>query len=558
MLRELRIENLLLIERAELRFGPGLNAITGETGAGKTMLAHSIDLLLGGKPNSAIVRPGADEIWVEAEFEPPPGFWDDPELADQAERFADAAQEGIVLARRVPAEGRSRAFVCHRSATSADLAALGTRLLTFFGQFEHRRLTLSSFQAGVVDRFGGADHLTLLAGYEEAHREVRRLERELEELADAEATRERDADLLRFELEEIQAVAPTVQEREELSDKRDRLRNATALTEAAGEAWAALDGGETGGGADALRLAAGKISEAARLDSSLAPIAANLDEGVRLAAEAGSQLRGYLESISAQAGEVELAEERLDAIERLERKHGGTTEDVLAHAADCERRLASMEQTESRRAELSEALATAEKHRTEVAAKLSSSRKIVAARFEKNVGAGFEELALEGARLVVDLEPEAGGFGSTGAERVELRFGANPGIEPAPLREAASGGELSRVMLALATVAGKRDNGTIVFDEIDAGVGGRVAARVGERLARLSGDRQVLCITHLPQVASRSDAHFVVEKSIAGGEATTAVARIEGDRVVSELVRMLGAPDGDEAAVRHAHQLLAA
>jgi DNA repair protein RecN (Recombination protein N) len=557
VLRELRIENLLLIERAELRFGPGLNAITGETGAGKTMLAHSIDLLLGGKPNPQIVRPGAGEIWVEAEFEAPDGFWDDPELADQAERFADSAGEGIVLARRVPADGRSRAFVCHRSATSADLAALGSRLLSFFGQFEHRRLALSAVQAGVLDRFAGVKHLELLDAYVSVHEEVLGLERRLAQIDAADASRERDADLLLFEVDEIRAIGPTVEERQSLALERDRLRNATALTEAAGEAWAALGEGD-GSGGDPLRLAAGRVADAARLDGSLADLSRRLDDIVERAGEAASEIRAYLEAITADSGESERIEERLDAIERLERKHGGSTEAVLAYADECERRLAAMERAEEGRADVLAALEAAGERRTRAAGALTASRKKAAEKLEATIAGELEGLALEGATLEVHLEPNPGGFGRAGAEHVELRFSANPGIEPAPLREAASGGELSRVMLALATAAGGREQRTIVFDEIDSGVGGRVAARVGERLATLAAERQVICITHLAQVASRSDRHFTVEKAVKGGQAQTTARSIEGEQLVGELVRMLGAPADDEAATQHARDLLAA
>src|SRR5262245_58556469 len=228
MLRELRIENLLLIERAELRLGPGLNAITGETGAGKTVLAHSLDLLMGGKARDGIVRPGAEEAWVEGVFDLPAGLLEDPELAELAERLPTGAEE-VVLGRRVSAGGRTSAFLAGRSATAADLKLLGGRLLAFFGQHEHRRLTISSAPLEILDGFAGAEHVRTREAYREAYREHARLAAELAELREREGSRERDLDLYRYELEEIEAVGPDPEERAELASRRERLRHAEGL-----------------------------------------------------------------------------------------------------------------------------------------------------------------------------------------------------------------------------------------------------------------------------------------------------------------------------------------
>src|SRR4051812_47420396 len=270
MLRELRIENLLLIERAELRLGEGLNAITGETGAGKTVLAHSLDLLMGGKAKAQIVRPGAPEAWVEGVFDLPEGLLEEPEFAELAERLPEGAEE-VVLGRRVSASGRTSAFVAGRAGTAADLKLLGGRLLAFFGQHEHRRLTISSAQLEVLDGFAGAEHLDLRHEYREAHREVGRLQAEITELLEREGSRERDLDLCRYELSEIEEVAPLPEECEEMAAQRERLRHAEGLREAAGAARAGLAGGaEDGGGATAaLAQAEGALQGAAGLDSTL-------------------------------------------------------------------------------------------------------------------------------------------------------------------------------------------------------------------------------------------------------------------------------------------------
>jgi DNA repair protein RecN (Recombination protein N) len=558
MLRELRIENLLLIERAELRFGEGLNAITGETGAGKTVLAHSLDLLLGGRPRSAVVRPGAEEAWVEGTFDLPAGLRDDPELAELAERLPP--EEEVTLARRVSASsGRSAAFIAGRSATAADLRALGSRLLAFYGQHEHRKLTLTAAQGEILDAFAGPEHLALRSEYREAHARVGALERERAELEEREGARERDIDLLRFELGEIEEAAIEPGEHDRLAADRDRLRHVEGLREAAAISLLALAGGEEGGGASAAAAEAeGAVGRVAGVDPALDALAERVAAlGVELSDVAG-ELRSYAEGLEADPGALEAAEERLAVIERLLRKHGGTEESLLAHADECRERLASLERADERRAELDSALAAAEAERAKLGERLSAGRAEAAPRLEAEVAGALADLAMDGARLEVALEPLPGGYGHAGAETVELRVATNPGMPMAPLREAASGGELSRVMLALAGLGRAGEVSTLVFDEIDAGVGGQVARRVGERLRALGEGRQIVCITHLAQVASLASTHFRVEKH-AEGEATVAtVEAVSGDGQLAEIVRMLGAGEGDEAAARHARELLAA
>jgi DNA repair protein RecN (Recombination protein N) len=298
VLRELRIENLLLIERAELRLGGGLNAITGETGAGKTVLAHSLDLLMGGKAKAQIVRPGAEEAWVEGVFDLPAGLLAEPELAELAERLPSGAEE-VVLGRRVSAAGRTSAFVAGRAATAADLKLLGARLLAFFGQHEHRKLTISSAQMEILDGFAGAAHLRTRQEYREAHREHGRLAAELAELREAEGSRERDLDLYRYELAEIEEVAPDPEERAGIASERERLRHAEALREAASGAHAGLAGAEEdgGGAAAALAQAESLLQGAGGLDPALDAIAERVAALALELADAGAELRDYAEGL---------------------------------------------------------------------------------------------------------------------------------------------------------------------------------------------------------------------------------------------------------------------
>jgi DNA repair protein RecN (Recombination protein N) len=559
VLRELRIENLLLIERAELRLGDGLNAITGETGAGKTVLAHSLDLLMGGKARSQIVRPGAEEAWVEGVFDLPEGLLGEPEMAELAERLPEGAEE-VVLGRRVSASGRTSAFVAGRAASASDLKALGGRLLAFYGQHEHRKLTISSAQMEVLDGFAGPEHLEVRRLYRDAHRECGRLATELDELRGRDGSRERDLDLLRYELSEIDEVGPDAEEEAGLLAERERLRHAEGLREAAAGAHGGLAGVDDDGGgiSSALAQVESQLHGAAGVDAALDVLGERLSA---LAAELGdvaSELRDYLEGIDGDPGRLAAVEERLDALDRLKRKHGGDIESVLAHAAHCRAEIERLAGAGEHGAEVEAALAEAEGRRAELGERLSKGRAKASGPLEKRVAKELESLAMAGASLEVVLEPHPDGYGAGGRESVELRVAPNPGIDAAPLRDAASGGELSRVMLALSGLGQGGDAGTLVFDEIDAGIGGNTARVVGERLRALGDAQQVVCITHLPQVASLAATHFRLHKDVEGERATATVERLDGEGVVEEIRRMLGGEHSDEAATRHARELLAA
>jgi DNA repair protein RecN (Recombination protein N) len=557
VLLELRIENLLLIERAELRPGPGLSALTGETGAGKTVLAHALDLLLGGKARSGIVRPGAREAYVEGVFALPPGLLDEPGLADLRERI-DGSLEEIVLARRVSAEGRTRAFVEGRSATAADLQALGGRLVAFFGQHEHRRLTLASAQLDLLDAFCGPDQLELRERLATAHAHVREVEQRLIELRERAGTRDRDLDLLAFEIEEIEALDPSEEERAALGGERERLRQMDGLLAAAGGGAEAIAPSSGDGGVAQL------LAECEQLTGGVQGVDPELDQiGARLAAlrieaeDLGGELRRYAESLEAEPGRLQQVEERLEQYDRVERKHGGTVTAVLEHAERCRAERERLEQAEVATERAEAELAAALSEREKLAAQLGKRRRDAAPELAERVREELAALAMEDASFEVRLEPRED-IGPSGAERAELMLAPNPGVPAAPIREAASGGELSRVMLALMTVAGTGESRTLVFDEVDAGVGGQTARAVGERLRALGESRQVLCITHLPQIAALASGHFRIEKSAGDETSLTTVEHLAGDGVVEELMRMLGAETSDGAARKHAKQLLAA
>jgi DNA repair protein RecN (Recombination protein N) len=555
MLHELRIENLLLLDRAELRLSPGLNTLTGETGAGKTLLAHALDLLLGGKARAGIVRAGAAEAYVEGVFSRPPG-------ADEHELIPDGAQE-IVLARRVWADGRTRAYLCGRSATVADLRELGSQMLAFYGQHEHRKLMLSAAQLEILDGHCGPAQAVRRAELRTVWERVREREARASELREVSGARERELDLLGFELGEIEAVEPSQEEADALAAERERLRHLETLRAAAAAGAEAIEPEAGGGVSDQLAQAARLMEPAGGIDPPLGALLERLQALLFEAQDLGAELRAYLMGIEGSPGRLEEVEERLAQFARLECKHGGTIAEVLRHAEQCRRRRDELQHAdvalEAAEAELGEARVELDR----LAGSLGEARRAAAPGLAEAVRVRLAELAMPDARFEVDLRPRAEGCGPRGADTVELMISPNAGVPPGPLREIASGGELSRVMLALLSVAhGEGAEGPdaplLVFDEIDAGIGGHTARAVGEQLRELARGRQLLCITHLPQVAALAERHFTIVKNSGSVPATTTVSELQGDSVVGELVRMLGAGEGDRAASQHARQLLKA
>jgi DNA repair protein RecN (Recombination protein N) len=551
VLHELRVENLLLIERAELRLGQGLNVLTGETGAGKTVLAHALDLLLGGKPRQGIVRPGAGEAYVEGVFALPAGLRE-----ELAERLPDDADE-LVLARRVSAEGRTRAYLGGRSATAADLAEIGGALLSFYGQHEHRRLTLASAQLEILDGFCGPEQAERRVAFAAAYAEERAVRAELDELHARAGARDRELDLLEWEIEEIDRAGPDPAEEADLLAERERLRHLSALLGAAAGAAASLTEGDEGGAVAALALAARALESIRDVDPALDALAERVQALSVEADDLAGELRRYGEAIEAPPGRLDEVEERLALLDRLKRKHGGTIEAVLAHAEVCRRRRDELAGAEEA---LEAAQARLEAVRADLSARaedLRAARREAADGLATAVRERLAGLAMEGATFEARLQPRDG-YGPTGGDEVEFLIAPNPGVPAGPLRETASGGELSRVMLALMGAAAQAGPTTLVFDEVDAGIGGQTARAVGDQLRALAAGRQIVCITHLPQIASLADQHFTIVKDTSGKTARTTVTQLERGAVVGELVRMLGAEDGDAAARRHARELLKA
>jgi DNA repair protein RecN (Recombination protein N) len=561
VLQELRVENLLLIEQAQIRLAPGLNVLTGETGAGKTVLANALDLLLGGRARPGIVRPGADEAYVE-------GIFDASERVRSilGERLS-ADAEDLVLARRVGVDGRTRAYLNGRAATVGDLREVGEALLAFYGQHEHRKLTLSGAQLEILDGVCVGDHAGRLRVCAEAYARTKELEERMQALHELSSQRERELDLLEYELGEIDALDPTEEEYRLLLGARERLRRIDALRSAAGSAADALapDSGEAVGAAQLAASAAGGFDAVAGVDPALDALAERLRALIIESQDLAGELRGYCEQAATrgldgalgQLGEevsLDALEERLAAMERLARKHGGSVEAVLEHAERARARHQELAGAEVEMARTTEQLAEAHAALERGVQAVRKARASAAKTFAPAVREQLASLAMGEASFEVILgerEP-----GPTGGDSVEFTIAPNPGVPAGPLREIASGGELSRVMLAIMSVAAASSgDSTLAFDEVDAGIGGQTARAVGARLRELGERRQVICITHLPQIASLGARHFSIVKDTGEGTTRTSVVQLgEGD-VVSELVRMLGADADDNVARRHAREL---
>ena len=532
MLRHLRIDNLVLIRRAELAFGPGLNAITGETGAGKTILAQAIGLLLGARGDSALVGPDGDEAYVEAELDPPPGFFDDDELGTVAE-LRPQDEDGLVLARRVFPDGRTRAYAWGRSAAREDVAAAAERLIAMSGQFEQRRLARPAYQLDVLDAFAGDEQQQRRSQLRIAWRELAAARRRHDELTqDAAAAKARLSELLAL-VEDTEGLEDTTED--ELRTERERLRHVTELAEgvaAAGEALAPDDGdGAAGLAATAERA----VAPLERLAPELERAGNELRDIELRLRETASEVRAFLASLEAEPDRLEHVEAELDRIATARRRFRCETyEELLARAAEARAELEALDAGADPVAAAAEALAEAESRAQELAAELHASRTAAAEPFAAAVAEELQGIGLGDGEFRVELRERD--RGATGADEAAFLIRPNAGLPFSPAAETASGGELSRIALAIAAVGGGE---TMVFDEIDAGIGGQTAHAVAETLRRLAARAQVITITHLPQIASVADRHFRVEK-VPGDPTHTTIDELAEDERRDELTRMLG------------------
>jgi DNA repair protein RecN (Recombination protein N) len=532
MLRRLRIENLVLIHDAELGFAPGLNAITGETGAGKTILAQAIGLLLGAKGDAAFIGPDGDEAYVEAELDLPAGLLEEDELASLA-ALRPEDEEGLVLARRVFADGRTRAYAWGRGTAREDLAALGERVLAMSGQFEQRRLGRPSYQLDVLDSFCGDDQLRRRAEARLAWRDLTAARRHFDELHTGAAAAEARLAELRALVEDTAGFIADGEDA--LRSERERLRHVTELVEGTSAAVEALSSEEREGAADLVAAAERAVAPLERLAPELSRAADDLRDAELRVREAASELRGFLSTLEAAPDRLEQVEAELERIAQAKRRFGAHTyEELLGRAAEARTELDALDDGFDPAAAAAEALAAAERNVGRLAAELRETRAEAAARFAAAVAAELVGIGMGEGEFVAELRGRDPG--PTGSDEVVFLARPNEGLPFAPVAEAASGGELSRIALAIAAVSGGE---TIVFDEIDVGIGGETAHRVAETLRKLAERAQVVTITHLPQIASVADRHFRVEK-IPGDPTHTRIELLGETERREELQRMLG------------------
>ena len=556
MLTELRIRHVGVIEEATLRPGAGLTVVTGETGAGKTMVVQGLGLVAGVRADSAVVRNREGTAHVEARF---------AEVTDECTVAVEAAggtlDDGeLLVVRQVTAGGRSRSWVGGAAVTQAVASDIGADLVTIHGQSEQVRLSTPERQRQVLDRAAGPDMAVALEAYRSRYEERRQLGAELERLRASARERARETDMLTYGLTEIARVGPEEGEDTALLAEARRLQDADDLR---AEAYAALvnlaGDDEAPDAVAALGLLAGAqraLRRVAVRDPQAVALAGRADEVAAMAADLAGGTASYLADLAADPVRLEWIETRLAELKALTRKYGADATEVRAWAAAAEGRLAELTGADDRIGELGERIGALDSELAEVAGEMTRLRVAAAARFGSAVAEELAALAMPYARVEFVVEPLAE-LGPWGADGVALLFTANPGSAPAPLGRVASGGELSRVRLAIEVCLADAGRGqTFVFDEVDAGIGGAVGLQVGLRLARLAGRGQVIVVTHLAQVAAFADTHYVVTKT-ADGEVTAAdLAEVTGEGRLEELARMMGGLDRTQSSVAHAAELL--
>jgi DNA repair protein RecN (Recombination protein N) len=526
VLRRLRIENLVLIREAELELDPGLNAITGETGAGKTILSNAIGLLLGARGDAAMIGPASDEAYVEAELDLP-----DDEVLGELSELKPEGEEALVLARRIFADGRTRAYAWGRSAAREDVAAAVDALLAMSGQFEQRRLARPSYQLATLDAF---------AGTADAARTARRAWRELTAARRVHDELTRDAAAAEARLEELRALAADTEglepgEEDDLRAERERLRHVTELAQGAATALDNLAAEDRDGGADLVAAAERAVAPLETIAPELAAAGETLRAAELSLREVAIDLRRFLDSLEAEPGRLEDVERRLDRLAALRRRYDVLTYDeLLERAADARAELDALADGHDPAGAAADALAACQAQVDRLHAELGAARREAAPRFAEAVAAELVGVGLGEGEFRVDVRQADPG--PSGADEAVFSVRANTGLPFGPVAETASGGELSRVALAIAAVGG---GDTMVFDEIDAGIGGQTAHAVGETLRRLATRAQVITITHLPQIASLAERHFRVEK-VQGDPTHTRIEPLDGDERRDELERMLG------------------
>jgi DNA repair protein RecN (Recombination protein N) len=554
MLNSLSIRNFAIITRLDLTFGAGFNVLTGETGAGKSIIMDALNLILGGRAGAELVRGGADKAVIDAVFD----VARSPDLLRFMEEMGfEAEDDQLFITREVTGAGKSVCRVQGRPCTVAQLKALGDWLVDLHGQHEHQSLLAVSRHLDMLDDWGGKGIQDKRSEVGRAYSTLQRLKQERDQLERDARERTHLLDLYQFQVKEIRDANLTANEDDELATEYKRVANAQKLAETASASVDALSGGEIGGGAlDALNTVIRLLEEAAELDDTLTPAL----EAVRNASyeieEAERDLVRYQDSIEFNPERLAQIEERLELLRTLKRKYGDTIEEILAYGKETADKLDTLENSEERGNQLSAEIERADAELRRLSADLSKQRHKAAEEFEEITLSELRDLAMEKARFEVHME--TGEPTAKGIDRVEFLIATNPGEPLRPLAKVASGGEISRVMLAVKSAMARQEAlPTMVFDEVDVGVGGRTASVIADKIETLSQSAQILCITHLAQIASRGDTHFSIEKHEEDGRTVATVTPLMEEQRVEEIARMIGGTGVTETVRQHAREMLA-
>lgn len=548
MLELLHIENIAIIEAADIEFAPGFNALTGETGAGKSIVIDSLSAVLGQRTSRELIRTGAEKAFVSAAFS---GMA--PELTEEL-GIQPEADGTLLLQREIQTDGKNVCRVNGRPVTVGQLRALGARLLNIHGQHDGQQLLDEEQHIVYLDSFGMVESLAIT--YAEKYKNFTDIRRQIGALQMDEAEKARRVDTLQYQIEELRRAKLTPGEEEELTARRGMLRNAEKFLDAVAGADYALNGDDSGGGAlSALRQAQDALSGVRHLDDAFGQLYERLGEAYSEVYDIAATVEDKRGELDVSPGELDRVESRMDLLYRLKKKYGATVEDMLDYQARCEVELAQIEDAGDTLARLEQALSKAEKEARQAAQALSDARKAAAEQLTAQILTELQQLDMGKIRFAVDFAEKP--LDSDGMDAVRFLMSANVGEELRPIHKIASGGELARIMLAMKNVLSEQDHvGTMVFDEVDTGVSGRAAQKVAEKMARISRRKQVLCVTHLPQLAAMADTHFSVEKGERGGRTYTEVRRLDREQRRRELARLTGGSHVSQTMLDGAEELL--
>ena len=548
MLELLHIENIAIIEAADIEFAPGFNALTGETGAGKSIVIDSLSAVLGQRTSRELIRTGAEKAFVSAAFSGTV-----PELTETL-GIQPEADGTLLLQREIQTDGKNVCRVNGRPVTVGQLRALGARLLNIHGQHDGQQLLDEEQHIVYLDSFGRVESLAIT--YAEKYKNFTDIRRQIGALQMDEAEKARRVDTLQYQIEELRRAKLTPGEEEELTARRGMLRNAEKFLDAVAGADYALNGDDSGGGAlSALRQAQDALSGVRHLDDAFGQLYERLGEAYSEVYDIAATVEDKRGELDVSPGELDRVESRMDLLYRLKKKYGATVEDMLDYQARCEAELAQIEDAGDTLARLEQELARAETDARQAAQALSDARKAAAEQLTSQILAELQQLDMGKIRFAVDFAEKP--LDSDGMDTVRFLMSANVGEELRPIHKIASGGELARIMLAMKNVLSEQDHvGTMVFDEVDTGVSGRAAQKVAEKMARISRRKQVLCVTHLPQLAAMADTHFSVEKGERGGRTYTEVRRLDREQRRRELARLTGGSHVSQTMLDGAEELL--